>query len=209
MKTIEEILQMENEIDRNKLLCERYPFLKPRNLFTDKEIEDYDYSWTYFDEIPKGWKNAFGVLLIEELRDACVEDNILDKIRIDQIKEKYGSLRIYVSNATSKVYRILDKYEKISENVCIHCGKPDVPMINDSWISPYCKECWVKIKKSSTKLNNDEQLSDMYDKLKDSNETISESYTLKFFSDNEIKDKTFDISDTVKKIRDLYNKQIK
>ena len=42
-----------------KQLVERYPFLLPRNVFTDELEEDYDYSYLFPLEIPQGWFNLF------------------------------------------------------------------------------------------------------------------------------------------------------
>lgn len=44
----------------NKQLVEKYPFLLPRNRWTGKVQEDYDYSYTELDGMPDGWRKAFG-----------------------------------------------------------------------------------------------------------------------------------------------------
>ena len=36
-----------SDIEKNKELIKKYPFLLPRNVWTDKVPEDYDYSYTY------------------------------------------------------------------------------------------------------------------------------------------------------------------
>ena len=47
-------------IERNKKLIEEYPFLMPRNVFTDKIDPEYDYSYILgVDDLPKGWKKLF------------------------------------------------------------------------------------------------------------------------------------------------------
>ena len=46
--------------EQNKKLCERYPFLLPRNVFSDKLEKDYDYSYIKgIGEIPEGWSKLF------------------------------------------------------------------------------------------------------------------------------------------------------
>ena len=42
---------METTKEQNKKLIERYPFLMPRNRWTGKVPEDYDYSYTELDAI--------------------------------------------------------------------------------------------------------------------------------------------------------------
>ena len=55
----------------NTELVERYPFLALHNSWTGEVIEDYDpeRDGTYLDEMPVGWKIAFGEQMCEELRN--------------------------------------------------------------------------------------------------------------------------------------------
>lgn len=121
----------------NKELIERYPFLRPRNCFTDEIIEDADY--TELDDMPEGWRKAFGERMCEEIREELIKHNYLDEYRIIQIKEKYGMLCWYDagSPADSNVYDIISKYEDVSRKICILCGKP-ATKISRGWICPYC-----------------------------------------------------------------------
>ena len=54
-------------VEENKKLIEKYPFLMPRNVWTDELLKDYDYSFTLYDEMPKGWADAFGMQMLEEI----------------------------------------------------------------------------------------------------------------------------------------------
>lgn len=119
----------------NEELIERYPFLKPRNVWTDKIIEDAD--CTLLDDMPDGWRKAFGEQMCEEIREVLIKYDYLDKYRIMQIKEKFGQLRWYDNGAPREVFDIIDKYEKISERTCIICGQP-ATLISKGWISPFC-----------------------------------------------------------------------
>ena len=121
----------------NEELIERYPFLIPRNVWTDKIIEDADF--TLLDEMPEGWRIAFGEQMCEEIREALIKYDYLDKYRITQIKEKFGSLRWYDNGTPKEVHDIISKYEQLSETTCIQCGSP-ATLISKGWISPYC-EC--------------------------------------------------------------------
>ena len=51
------------EIQENMQLVEEYTFLKPLDAG-----KDYDYSYTYLDDIPLGWKKAFGRQFCKELK---------------------------------------------------------------------------------------------------------------------------------------------
>ena len=54
-----------------------------------------------------------------------------------EIKEKYGQLRWY---DTGGVDEITEKYLKISERICVECGKPATRQ-STHWICPYCDDC--------------------------------------------------------------------
>jgi len=124
----------------NWFLCKRYPFLKPRNRWTGKVVDDYDYSFTELDDMPTGWRKAFGLKMCEEIRKQLTKEGNLYTYEIMQIKEKFGSLRWYDNYSTRAIQNIIDKYEEISKVTCINCGKP-AKWISTGWISPWCDKC--------------------------------------------------------------------
>ena len=136
---------MQSNQEANRKLIERFPFLIPRNRWTDKVPEDFDYSYTELDSMPDGWRKAFGGQMCEEIREELVRANYLDQYRITQIKEKYGSLRWYDFGCTERMLcEIIPKYERLSARTCIRCGKP-ATNASTIWISPYCDTCANKI----------------------------------------------------------------
>jgi len=197
---------------KNWILCGKYPFLIPKYEWNGEIIEDYDYISTNLDDMPDGWKKVFGEMMCEEIKQELVRCNYLNEYRILQIKEKYGELRWY-DNGTPidcKVPEIIDKYSILSQNICIICGKPDVPIINNGWISPYCKKCyttpsnWYKEEYPDKidewiEFHTDEW---NYFNNKDDNNIMPNSYIVEKWSkekgDEEI---TYDISETANKIR--------
>lgn len=76
----------------NKQLIAKYPWLLPRNRWTGEVVEDYDYSYTELDDMPDGWRAAFGEQMCEEIQQALnmMEPYQAADFRIVQIKEKYG-----------------------------------------------------------------------------------------------------------------------
>ena len=142
--------------EQNRALCERYPFLIPTNRWSGKRITEaadggyfpgspdavpeYDYEYTELDDMPDGWRIAFGEQLCEDLRAELEHSGAIDDYRIIQIKEKYGGLRWYDNGNTKEGYGIISKYAALSERTCIVCGKP-ATKITTGWISPYCDEC--------------------------------------------------------------------
>ena len=208
-----ESLTEEEKRRENKKLVEKYPFLLPRDR-NDEELKDYAYSWTLMDEIPRGWRIAFGELLFDELKKECERVNYLNDIRLIQIKEKGGGLRIYTNGEPedSNINDIIEKYSLLSENICIKCGKPDVSMVNDySWVSPYCLDCWIDIQQR------------YWEDRKEPEEILidaKESYNELTHGDNEMADKlvwiryskegktkrVIDISETAENIRENWKK---
>ena len=146
---------------RNKKLCKQYPFLIPWNrwsgyLITEctdgkkkgywpgnpDEFPTYNYSYTELDNMPIGWRKAFGLQMCQELKDELVKCDDLDRWRIVDLKEKYGSMRLYDNGykSDSKIPDIIAKYEGLSARTCIICGKP-ATKITTGWISPFCDDC--------------------------------------------------------------------
>lgn len=128
-------------IIRNFFFLKRYPFWA--FVYTDskgKSRTAYDTTW--YDDIPKGWKKAFGKELSERIRKALVEKygKRFPKraVEICEVKEKYGELRIYAS-APDKVLDIFDEYESKSFHHCIHCGRK-ATKYTLGWILPVCEE---------------------------------------------------------------------
>lgn len=148
--------------EENKLLIEKYPWLLPSNKWSGKWITDcmgedgdegywpgdpfqhpeYDYSYTELDAMPRGWRKAFGLQMCEELNQEIItwSEATQRQFRIMQIKEKYGSLRFYTNFSTKKLDEIINKYERLSERLCIDCGQP-AKWISKGWICPWCDDC--------------------------------------------------------------------
>ena len=118
----------------NEEMKERYPFL---------EFDEEGYS--FLDDMPIGWKAAFGEQLCEELRQLLLRANFLDKYKVCQVKEKFGELRWYDDSGVpgkflSEYYDLLDKYRDISRRTCVRCGQP-AQYMTTGWIIPICKKC--------------------------------------------------------------------
>ena len=129
----------------NWSLIEKYPFLLPRNVWTDAVVDNFDYSFCLLkDEIPQGWWKCFGEILCEDLKEILVKYDLLDTFRFSQCKEKFGQLRLYDNGHPAEWADHLWAWEYISEHTCIQCGEFPVPMRYDSWISPWCDECFQK-----------------------------------------------------------------
>lgn len=57
-----------------------------------------------------------------------------------QVKEKFGSLRYYISGGSDEVYNWIDEAEHQSSTTCETCGKPGT-MNTKGWWYVSCDEC--------------------------------------------------------------------
>lgn len=142
MSLIKELVEKSRIKIANKKLIQEYPFLLPRNRWTGEVCCDYNYEYTELDSMPEGWRKTFGLDMCKEIKEELVKYNYLNDYRIMDIKEKYGSLRWYDNGypAGSKISEIIDKYERMSENICIYCGKP-AKYVTKGYIEYVCEDC--------------------------------------------------------------------
>ena len=97
-------------------------------------------TFTEWDAVEPGWNKAFGKQYLEDLKKQLKKDKMLYKWRITQIKEKYGKFILSCNYGSPELYNIINKYESLSWNTCIQCGKP-ATYTSKGWIAPYCEEC--------------------------------------------------------------------
>ena len=67
-------------------LIKKYPWLQLRNVRTNEKL---DSEFTWLDDLPEGWRKAFGLQMVEELDQILRKANYQDKYKIAQIKEKW------------------------------------------------------------------------------------------------------------------------
>ena len=58
-----------------------------------------------------------------------------------QVKEKYGSLRFYIRNATDEAFDLIDDAEAESAITCEECGEPGDERSFGGWITTRCHRC--------------------------------------------------------------------
>lgn len=86
-----------------------------------------------------GWDNL--------IYDLCKELNeitpisLRNKFIVLQVKEKFGTLRFYVSYANKKMLDAIDRYEKLSYNTCESCGA-DGELRYHKWYKTLCEKCF-------------------------------------------------------------------
>lgn len=128
---------------KNFFFCLKYPFYISRNVFTDKFL---GFTHTWYDEIPRGWRIAFGKQLSKDLKAALKKDGIIKTFRFQQIKEKYGTLRLYNNGEGENTHKVIRYYENLSMCYCFMCGKP-ARYCTQGWIEYLCEDCFKEIER--------------------------------------------------------------
>lgn len=132
-----------------------YQFLKDVSSFPYPEPGD-----TALNFVPKGWQEQFLKTC------ACIEEAFRERdvssihFRFDQIKEKFGMLRIYwhidydcanemtVDSLNEICSDLINELENDSADLCIECGKKATRQ-SIGWVMPFCDEC-------ATRRNNEQ-----------------------------------------------------
>jgi len=94
-------------------------------------------------ECGKGW---FPMLTeLSDKLDAMFREKYpeyMENFEVLQVKEKFGTLRFYVSSAPDEIYELIDEYEKKSGTICETCGKPGTLKESRGWLITICEECF-------------------------------------------------------------------
>ncbi len=119
------------DTEKQKYLHRNYPKLYPKNNYGGQlDFECQDGWFSIIDNLSQKLENLINENNSEE------EDFFSYAI---QVKEKYGSLRFYMSYATEEMFKLIDIAEKESKNTCEVCGK--FGKLNDGpWYQTLCSE---------------------------------------------------------------------
>ena len=61
-----------------------------------------------------------------------------------QVKEKFATLRFYMTSATDEMYDLIHEYENKSGKICEECGSGEGKLRNDGWLSTLCDFHFLK-----------------------------------------------------------------
>jgi hypothetical protein len=103
----------------------------------DKLVADYP---ALFADLPFGVECGDGwYQLIRQFCESASKRG--DPIRLSQIKEKWGGLRVYYYGGDEFVAGACEVVERLSYFVCEGCGKPGVCARTGGWYRTECGEC--------------------------------------------------------------------
>lgn len=133
-------------------LFEKYP-----QLFSNRTKSPMESCMSWGCEVGNGWYELLSSLCWRIFQH---ERNIADRLRIrtkndvpnnqsdmdyvpvkfDQVKEKYGGLRVYFTGGDDYVEGVIRMAEEYSYKVCEVCGNSGKPN-KDGWITTLCDSC--------------------------------------------------------------------
>ena len=114
-------------------------------------------------ECGKGWYKLLEPIF-EYVENYNKDKDDEHKIVFTQIKEKWGTLRVYVNFGTDELYKLIDEAEDKSENVCEFCGtEENVGTKLSGWILTTCLDC---VKKETKRIGYDQHWERNSDKKK-------------------------------------------
>lgn len=88
------------------------------------------------------WGIATGDGWYELLWKLCMDieaTNPPEDFKFEQIKEKFGQLRIYTWGDTEEIEQLILKAEDDSARICEHCGMPGEIVNKNGWLFAACE----------------------------------------------------------------------
>lgn len=187
---------------KNKRLVKKYGnWIRVR--YWDRYKGFYKYAENYLNEYNAFGNGGWGMLwrmLIADLNPLIHKYNLQDTFQFEEIKEKYGEIRVYHNAYNQEIDDLIDSYAKISSNVCQWCGRPDSAISKGGWVECQCRQCFDKYWKNRNKEHPS------YEELFNTDPKdckISDVYKYTRFSTEG--NKTFEID--IKDIADRYRKK--
>lgn len=138
------------------VLLRKYPFLRIRNVFTHKQCfhsKSQNLKYNHYNSFKgTGWEGLWKRYLerLFRLYDEKWSKDTRKSFMFHQIKEKFGTMRIYTSFYDSDE-DLEEIAEMLSYYTCYQCGKEPrdeqgrrVIWFSRGYMLPYCKECAKK-----------------------------------------------------------------
>jgi len=129
---------MKQELEER--LYQQFPWLEIRNIWSGKKLgccvsmdcEDgwYDIIYNLCNDIDSELKNC--------------STKFIDDFFVEQIKEKYATLRFYVTYGTKNIYKLIENAEEKSAKTCERCGEQGKLCIRGTWYKTLCDSCKQK-----------------------------------------------------------------
>ena len=130
---------MREELD--KLLCEKYPKMMVNR---NKNMQETCMCWGF--DCGDGWFNILDQLMgnIQHHIDwKNRKEEVVAQVTLDQVKEKFGTLRFYYSGGDDAIDGMVRMAESMSGVTCEECSAP-AQTHGPGWIRTICEPCETK-----------------------------------------------------------------
>jgi hypothetical protein len=127
---------MKQELD--KLLCEKYPKIMVNR---NKDMKETTMCWGF--ECGDGWFNILDQLMgnIQHHIDwRNKKEEFVAQVTLDQVKEKFGTLRFYYSGGDDYISGMVRMAESMTGVTCEGCGNIGERR-GGGWVHTYCTPC--------------------------------------------------------------------
>ena len=130
---------MREELD--KKLCEKYP-----KIFANRHKPMTETAMCWGFDCGDGWYNILDLACSQiqshidwKNRFAKTEEEKISQVIADQVKEKFGTLRFYISGGDDYIRGIISMAEAMSARTCETCGNPG-SLRGHHWYYTACDE---------------------------------------------------------------------
>ena len=135
---------MKAELD--DLLCKKYP-----KLFAQRKLSPQETCMCWGFDCGDGW-----FALIDNLCSGIQfyvdhNDNV-EQVEVLQVKEKFGTLRFYISGGNDFIEGMVEMAEAISGSMCELCGSPDNITRTEGYIRTLCGKCMKENNESNNRV---------------------------------------------------------
>jgi len=131
------------------MLARRYKFMRKGKTLIEQKSEGFigDLYSVFGCECGDGWYQILDELCSEIEKIINESDSPVD-LEVNQIKEKFGTLRFNVSidgpeKECTKIEELIQEAEQKSASICEECGKPGIIRDDLGWILTLCDDCYV------------------------------------------------------------------
>ena len=129
--------------DLDRKLVEDFPLL-----YADRDRPFTETCMGFGFQCMDGWEPHIRYLSsqLEPLVQKLIDENTDAKIvpRVSCVKEKFGTLRFYLTCGTDEMFDLIHFFEEGSESICEACGKHAKLRSSGGWCITLCDCCFEK-----------------------------------------------------------------
>jgi hypothetical protein len=125
------------KLELDKLLCEKYPKMMVNR---NKDMKETCMCWGF--DCGDGWYNIINQLcanIQHHIDWKNRKEEIVPQVTVDQVKEKFGSLRFYFTGGDDYIRGMATMAESMSGVTCEECGNPG-STLGRGWLTTLCEK---------------------------------------------------------------------